>query len=408
MSNSLYVPNTAKVAFVSGANGITGHAIVEHLIRTPKSEWKKILISSRRALPNYWIDPRIEFVAVDFLEPQETTIEKLKHACADVTHAYFTSYVHDDDFKKLRDKNVPLFKNFMDVIDVVCPKLERLCLQTGGKVSVTKSRKGILSDHYGAHLGPVKVPLTEDIPRYDDGGMNFYYTQEDYMFEVQKRRNAWSYNVIRPNGIVGFTPHSNGMSEALTVALYFLISREIGGNGLFPGNSFFYDSIDDQSYAPSIADMTIWASTTAHCKNEAFNHCNGDVIVWRYFWPELGKYFGLEVPEPSFDKTKEKSDVMANELDLIEWAKDKKPVWETVVKKYGGKAEAFDWGTWGFFMWATGKSWLTIGSTEKARKFGWSRIDNTYDGWIETFRSLENAGILPRASAIRASSATQE
>lgn len=88
---------------------------------------------------------------------------------------------------------------------------------------------------------------------------------------------------------------ANGMSEALTVALYFLISREIGGNGLFPGNSFFYDSIDDQSYAPSIADMTIWASTTAHCKSEAFNHCNGDVIVWRYFWPELGKYFGLEV-----------------------------------------------------------------------------------------------------------------
>lgn len=27
------------------------------------------------------------------------------------------------------------------------------------------------------------------------------------MFEVQKRCNAWSYNVIRPNGIVGFTPH---------------------------------------------------------------------------------------------------------------------------------------------------------------------------------------------------------
>ncbi|KAF4306152.1 nucleoside-diphosphate-sugar epimerase [Botryosphaeria dothidea] len=118
MSNSLYVPNTAKAAFVSGANGITGHAIIEHLIRTPKSEWKKIVISSRRALPNYWIDPRIEFVAVDFLEPQETTIEKLKHACADVTHAYFTSYVNDDDFKKLRDKNVPLFKSFMDVIDV--------------------------------------------------------------------------------------------------------------------------------------------------------------------------------------------------------------------------------------------------------------------------------------------------
>lgn len=28
-----------KVAFVTGANGITGNAIVEHLIRQPKSEW---------------------------------------------------------------------------------------------------------------------------------------------------------------------------------------------------------------------------------------------------------------------------------------------------------------------------------------------------------------------------------
>lgn len=28
-----------KVAFVSGANGISGHAIVEHLIRQPESEW---------------------------------------------------------------------------------------------------------------------------------------------------------------------------------------------------------------------------------------------------------------------------------------------------------------------------------------------------------------------------------
>lgn len=88
------------------------------------------------------------------------------------------------------------------------------------------------------------------------------------------------------------------MSEALTVALYFLICREIGTDGMFPGNKYFYDQIDDMSYAPSIADMSIWAVTQDHCKDEAFNHCNGDVIVWRYFWPQLGKYFGLEVGVP--------------------------------------------------------------------------------------------------------------
>lgn len=31
--------NRAKVAFVTGVNGVSGNAIVEHLIRTPKTEW---------------------------------------------------------------------------------------------------------------------------------------------------------------------------------------------------------------------------------------------------------------------------------------------------------------------------------------------------------------------------------
>lgn len=76
----------------------------------------------------------MEFVALDFLEPVDVIVSKMKHNCAPVTHAYFTSYVHDDDFKILRDKNIPLFRNFMDALDAACPKLERVSLQTGGKV----------------------------------------------------------------------------------------------------------------------------------------------------------------------------------------------------------------------------------------------------------------------------------
>ena len=77
------------------------------------------------------------------------------------------------------------------------------------------------------------------------------------------------------------------------------------------------------------------------------------------------------------------------------WAKDKKAVWERICNKYGGNKEAFDWGTWGFFDWAIGKSWPTLASISKARKFGWNRYDDTYETWIETFRSFENAGVLP-------------
>ncbi|BCS02836.1 SDR family oxidoreductase [Aspergillus luchuensis] len=383
-------PLPQKVAFVTGANGISGYAIVEHLIRQPKHEWSKIIVSSRRPLPTPWIDPRVEFVAVDFLESVETIISKLKDICAPVTHAYFTSYVHDDDFRVLREKNVPLFRNFLDAVDAACPGLQRVSLQTGGK-------------YYGVHLGPVKVPLEESFPRYDDQGFNFYYNQEDYLRETQKRRNTWSYNIIRPNAINGFAPHANGMSEALTIAIYMLICRELNQPATFPGNEYFWNSIDDNSYAPSLADLTVWASSQEHCRDEVFNHVNGDVFVWKHMWQDVAKYFGVKVPEPKFEKAAGQAKTLSNEIDMVEWAKDKRAVWETVVQKHGGKVEAFDWGTWGFFNWATGKSWLTISSINKARKYGWQRHDNTFDTWIETYRSFENAGVLPsHASLARA------
>lgn len=85
------------------------------------------------------------------------------------------------------------------------------------------------------------------------------------------------------------------MSEALTTAIYFLICREIGDSAAFPGNETWYNHPDDNSYAPSLADLSIFVTTHDHCKDEAFNHTNGDVFVWKYFWPKIGNYFGLEV-----------------------------------------------------------------------------------------------------------------
>lgn len=109
--------------------------LLRHGNRNDNTNRGSIIVTSRRPLPNAWVDPRVQFVAVDFLEPVETIVAKLKNICANVTHAFFTSYVHDDDFKLLRDKNVPLWRNFLDSLDAVCPKLQRVCLQTGGKVS---------------------------------------------------------------------------------------------------------------------------------------------------------------------------------------------------------------------------------------------------------------------------------
>ncbi|RSL41292.1 hypothetical protein CEP53_012842 [Fusarium sp. AF-6] len=128
-------PPRGKVAFITGANGITGNAIVENLIRKPESEWSKIIITSRRTpTHNFWQDHRVRFIALDFLRPVEELIEKMAPLCHDVTHAFFASYVHTADFTKLRESNIPLFHNFLVAIDIVAASsLQRVCLQTGGK-----------------------------------------------------------------------------------------------------------------------------------------------------------------------------------------------------------------------------------------------------------------------------------
>lgn len=85
------------------------------------------------------------------------------------------------------------------------------------------------------------------------------------------------------------------MSEVLTIFLYMLVCRELGQPPNFPGNATSWNLVDDNSYAPSLADLSVWAVSHDNCKDEAFNHVNGDVFVWRYIWQDIAAYFGLEV-----------------------------------------------------------------------------------------------------------------
>lgn len=107
-----------------------------------------------------------------------------------------------------------------------------------------------------------------------------------------------------------------------------------------------------------------------------------------------------KVPVTQFSKAKGTTETYDNEVLLVAWAIDKRSVWERICAKYGGKPEAFDWGTWQFFEWSLGKTWPTVASNAKARRYGWKRIDNTYDAWIDTFKTLANAGVIPTQAAL--------
>lgn len=279
-----------KVAFITGATGITGSAIFEYLVQTTTSEqWSKIITTSRSPFKTTVSDSRVSFIALDFSQTPDALVKAMRGVCDDVTHAYFSSYVHKDDFAELNTANSSLFETFLTALLEVSPNLENCTLQTGGK-------------NYNVHLYPVSSPAREEEPRREASIDNFYFPQEDFLIAKQKGQR-WSWNVLRPEAIIGTTLKPNGMNSALTYAMYFIVCKELGHEANMPTNQIYWNGYDNSSHAPLIADLTIFASTNPKCANEAFNVVNGDYFCWRYMWPRLAAYFGAKATsDQKFEK----------------------------------------------------------------------------------------------------------
>jgi nucleoside-diphosphate-sugar epimerase len=378
-----------KVAFITGANGVSGGAILEYVAQhTTENEWRKIIVTSRSPFQSGVQDSRVHFIALDFSVSPEELISLMKEECKETTHAYFTSYVHRDDFAELADANVSLFKNFLTAITSVAPGLQNVTMQTGGK-------------NYGVHLCPVPTPAREDHPRHPKNKGNFYHAQEDYLI-LEQSKSFWTYNVIRPQAIMGWTQKPNGMNSALTLALYFMICKELNVEAPMPTNQVFWNGLDDIAFAPIIADLTIYASTTAECANQAFNVSNGDVFRWKDFWPKLAKYFGAKAnSDQKFSKPDPAPGTLQQEFSLVNWYQDKEKVWDelcTRLEAPNAKA-TFQYGTWQFQDWVFRRSWYVTLNTEKARRYGWkARIDD-YECMVACFEQFQKAGLIPKVEA---------
>jgi hypothetical protein len=84
-----------------------------------------------------------------------------------------------------------------------------------------------------------------------------------------------------------------------------------------------------------------------------------------------------------------------------EWAKDKREAWQSIVRNWGGKEEVFDWAAWGHLRWGMGRSWSTLLWVRKARRYGWTRYDDTYITWLKTYKVLEGSGSLPKPRDVK-------
>jgi nucleoside-diphosphate-sugar epimerase len=374
-----------KVAFITGGNGITGSAILEHLVlKTKPEEWSRIIVTSRSPFKSLIHDPRITFIALDFSEDSKQLAIKMRDECSTVTHAYFSSYVHRDDFADLNRANSALFENFLRALLAVAPNLENCTLQTGGK-------------HYNVHLAPVPSPAREADPRLKASIDNFYFPQEDALIEAQKGQK-WSWNVIRPEAIIGHTPKPNGMNSALTFALYLMVCKELGTEAKMPTNQIYWAGYDDVSDSRLIADLTIYASTNPKCANEAFNVTNGDYFTWKYMWPRLAEYFGATASSDQVF-TKPMPAIGTTQLDLsfAQWAEDKREVWDRICERAGTPSAKATWdaGTWSYQDWVFQRTWSATLSINKAREYGWTGHIDSFKSLTDAFEKFEELGQIP-------------
>lgn len=378
--------SSPKIAFVTGGNGITGSAIIEYLAKsTNGDQFSKIITTSRSPFKTTVSDDRIEFIALDFTQsPQELT-GRMSDVCSGVTHAYFSSYVHKDDFRELNSANQALFENFLLALLEIAPKLENVTLQTGGK-------------HYGVHLSPVPSPAREEEPRRGSSEDNFYFPQEDFLKSKQKGSN-WTWNVIRPEAIIGTTIKPNGMNSALTYALYILTCKKLGQIPKMPTNQIYWTGYDDCSYAPLIAEFTIFVSTNPAAVNEAFNITNGDYLCWQYMWPRLTAYFGVETSSAyKFEHPGLEVGAPHLEVSLAEWASsEKKQAWEQYCEENGCPEAKSSWdaGTWQYQDWVFGRTWSATLSMSKARKFGYNGYIDSFQSFVETYEKMKSLKQLP-------------
>ncbi|MHA7279622.1 SDR family oxidoreductase [Arthrobacter sp. MDT2-2] len=264
-------PDGQRTALVVGATGIAGSALVERLT----AEGWPVLALSRT--------PGAERDGVRRLSADLTSAASLAAVleAENPTHVFFTAWSRRDTEEENITVNAGMVRDLLAALrgkDVA-----HVALMTGLK-------------HY---LGPFEAyaagemadtPFHEEEPRLPV--RNFYYAQEDELFAAAAEQ-GFTWSVHRSHTVIGHAV-GNAMNMGLTLAVQATLCRESGEPFVFPGSETQWSGLTDMTDAGLLAEHMLWASTTPGAADEAFNIVNGDVFRWRWMWPRLAAYFGVE------------------------------------------------------------------------------------------------------------------
>ena len=199
-----------RTALVVGSTGIVGQNLARHLVA---EGWKVLGLSRGKQVVD-----GVEGLSADLTDSAATAAVL---AGKNVTHLFLTAWIRQDTETENVRVNGALVRN-------VLAGLADSPLQHAALVTGTKQYLGPF-ESYGQ--SSAETPFREDSLRLP--GENFYYTQEDILYEAAKHQ-GFGWSVHRPHTIIGYAV-GNAMNMGFTLAVYASLCRASDAPFVFPG-----------------------------------------------------------------------------------------------------------------------------------------------------------------------------
>jgi nucleoside-diphosphate-sugar epimerase len=350
-----------RTALVVGSTGVVGQNLAKRLV---SNGWGVVGLSRGAQV--------VEGVRGLSADLRDANAVKTQLQVLDVTDVFISAWVrHDTEAENVRVNGGIVENVFAGLAGA--KNLQHAALVTG-----TKQYLGPF-ETYGQTAA--ETPFREETPRLP--GLNFYYTQEDVMFAAAARM-GFGWSVQRPHTIVGFAV-GNAMNMGSTLAVYATLCLERGEVFTFPGSQEQWNALTDVTDARLLAEHLEWAAVTPEARNQAFNVVNGDVFRWRWLWPQLAAYFGVEWAGPPTDGAPLEA--------RMGFAAD---AWKAIAAKYGlVESDVKRVASWWHTDGDLGRTLECVNDMSKSRKFGFLTQQNTPQSFFDLFERMRTEKLIP-------------
>jgi nucleoside-diphosphate-sugar epimerase len=353
----------SKAALIVGAGGIVGGNLAERLLA---QGWTVHGLARRPSFRQADLKP----IAADLTDAESTgkALDGL-----DVSHVFISAWARQATEAENCRVNGGMVRNLLEAVRNAS-SLSHVALVTGLKHYLGPF------EAYGAGAVP-ETPFREEQGRQDVE--NFYYTQEDEVFAASSRR-GFTWSVHRPHTIIGYAL-GNAMNMGVTLAVYANICRETGIPFAFPGSPTQWNALTDITDARLLARHLEWAATHEAGRNQDFNVVNGDVFRWKWLWPRIAGYFGVE-PAPYGGSAQPLERTMA----------DTAPVWKKIAERHGLiESDLGRLASWWHTDADLGRPMEVVTDMTKSRKAGFLDYQSTPDSFTDLFDRLKRDKVIP-------------